>query len=116
MTGALDGVRVLDLTQVILGPRRDAGAGRLRGRGAEDRAPRRGDLARAFAPSWGRRHQVPLRQPQQEEPGPRPEVPAGRSAFLALVPTADVVVSNFRPGVMEGLGLGYEHLRPLHPA
>ena len=37
--------------------------------------------------------------------------PAGREAFRRLVATADVVVENFRPGVMERLGLGYEALQ-----
>ena len=34
--------------------------------------------------------------------------PAGREAFLRLADTADVVVENFRPGVMNALGIGYE--------
>jgi crotonobetainyl-CoA:carnitine CoA-transferase CaiB-like acyl-CoA transferase len=40
---------------------------------------------------------------------------AGREIVLHLVKTADVLVHNFRPGVMEKLGLGYEDLRELHP-
>src|SRR6478672_1016197 len=34
----------------------------------------------------------------------------GRSIVLRLVPAFDVVVENFRPGVLDGLGLGYEAL------
>jgi len=41
--------------------------------------------------------------------------PDGRSAFLRLVENADVLVENFRAGVMERLGLGYEALRSLNP-
>jgi crotonobetainyl-CoA:carnitine CoA-transferase CaiB-like acyl-CoA transferase len=36
---------------------------------------------------------------------------AGREAALRLISTSDVVVQNFRPGVMERLGLGYEDAR-----
>src|SRR6185312_11201068 len=37
----------------------------------------------------------------------------GREALLRLVATSDVVVENFRPGVMERLGLGYERLKTI---
>jgi CoA:oxalate CoA-transferase len=40
---------------------------------------------------------------------------AGLEAAKLLVARADAVVENFRPGVMEGLGLGSEALRALHP-
>ncbi|HEX2515904.1 MAG TPA: CoA transferase [Chloroflexota bacterium] len=116
MTGALDGVRVLDLTQVILGP---AATQVLADFGAEVlkiERPGGGDLARAFAPFLGGESTKYLSVNRNKKSLALDlKSPAGRSAFLALVPTADVVVSNFRPGVMEGLGLGYEHLRPLHP-
>lgn len=40
---------------------------------------------------------------------------AGRSLFLRLVETSDIVVENFRPGVMERLGTGYEQLKAVKP-
>jgi crotonobetainyl-CoA:carnitine CoA-transferase CaiB-like acyl-CoA transferase len=39
----------------------------------------------------------------------------GREAFLRLVATADVVVDNYGPGVLERLGLGYEALEAINP-
>ena len=39
----------------------------------------------------------------------------GRAAAIALVEGADVVVENFRPGVMDGLGLGYEAMSARNP-
>lgn len=42
--------------------------------------------------------------------------PAQRERVLALVADADVVVENFRPGVMDRLGLGYEALRERNPS
>jgi hypothetical protein len=40
---------------------------------------------------------------------------AGKDVFRRLVRTADVVIENFRPGVMERLGLGYDALREVKP-
>jgi formyl-CoA transferase len=39
----------------------------------------------------------------------------GRDLFLRLARSADVVVENFRPGTMDGWGLGYEHVRAVRP-
>jgi crotonobetainyl-CoA:carnitine CoA-transferase CaiB-like acyl-CoA transferase len=39
----------------------------------------------------------------------------GCEVFRRLVPAADVVVENFRPGVMQRLGLGYDRLREINP-
>jgi len=41
--------------------------------------------------------------------------PEGKALFLKLVETADVVVENFRPGVMNRLGVGYEVLKGINP-
>jgi CoA:oxalate CoA-transferase len=41
--------------------------------------------------------------------------PAGREVFLRLVDTADVVVSNFKPGTMEDWGLGYTEISARNP-
>ncbi len=41
--------------------------------------------------------------------------PEGREVALRLVGRCDVVVENFRPGVMDRLGLGYEHARKVNP-
>src|SRR5207253_8471427 len=39
----------------------------------------------------------------------------GKEVFAALVPKADIVLENFRPGVMAAMGFDYERLRVLHP-
>ena len=39
----------------------------------------------------------------------------GRKIFIEMVKTADVVVENFRPGVMERLGIGYSELKKVNP-
>ena len=42
-------------------------------------------------------------------------VPAGREAFLKLVETADVVLSNFKPGTLDEWGLSYDDLAAVNP-
>ena len=42
--------------------------------------------------------------------------PAGREVIFRLVKQVDVLVENFRPGVMDRLGVGYEALSPLNPS
>ena len=39
----------------------------------------------------------------------------GKHALMELIKRSDVVVENFRPGVMDRLGIGYESLRKIHP-
>src|SRR3981081_3672487 len=39
----------------------------------------------------------------------------GKEVFAALVPTADIVLQNFRPGIMDKMGFGYERLCQLKP-
>ncbi len=41
---------------------------------------------------------------------------AGKEIIRRLVKTADVVVENFRPGVMDNMGLGYEKLKKINPS
>ena len=41
---------------------------------------------------------------------------AGKQIFLTLVARSDLVLSNFRPGTLESLGLGYAELREVNPA
>lgn len=43
------------------------------------------------------------------------EAPAGRDLFERLVKTADIVVESFKPGYMDGIGLGYSALRKIKP-
>lgn len=41
--------------------------------------------------------------------------PEGKALFKEMVKNADVVVENYRPGVMDKLGLGYDVLKEVNP-
>ncbi len=41
--------------------------------------------------------------------------PEGRALFLRLAETADIILSNFKPGTLEKLELGYEHISAVNP-
>ncbi len=102
MPGALDGVRVLDLSWGIAG---SLGVLFLAEQGADviKVEPPGGDPLRdydGFA-VWNRSRRSVTVDLKHD---------AGREAFLRLADTADVLVETFRPGVMERLGVGYPTL------
>lgn len=116
---ALEGVRVLDFTQMMLGPLctqtlADMGADVLKierpGKGEWMRfmpmiGQLVGDDSAAFH-SFNRNKRsvsVDLKSPE------------GRTALLELAKKCDVVVENFRSGVMDRLGLGYEDFKAANP-
>ena len=120
MAGLLAGLRVLDLTNVLAGPFccyqlaqlgadvikvETPGAGDLaRQLGADAELNRRGMGASFLAQNAGKRS-ITLNLKNAK----------AREAFVRLVETSDVVVENFRPGVMERLGLHYDALKAVKP-
>lgn len=111
----LDGVFVLDLSRVLSGPH----CGRmLADLGAEvvKVEPPEGDLTRF---SWPRLHSMATYYAQQNI-GKRNisldlKHPAGVALVRALAVKADVVLENFRPGVMDRMGLGYREIAGANP-
>lgn len=110
----LQGVRVLDLTQIYNGPYATflmamAGAEVIKVEPPGGEYLRRRDArAGAFMPFAmlnGCKGSVSLNLKSEK----------GRELFLKLVETADVVAENFAPGVMDRLGLGYEELKARNP-
>ena len=116
MAGALDGLRVLDLTWVLAGPYASMILADLGAEVVKVERPPHGDLARTTGPfvanesiyfqsiNRGKRSiALDLRSP------------AGKDLFLQLVEQADVVMENFTAGTMDRLGLGYDVLRARNP-
>ena len=108
----LDGVRVIDLTQVYNGPyatylmaRNGADVIKIEPPGGEHLRKRAGGSALPFAMLNGNKRSMELDL----------KTAAGVAAVRKLVASADVVVENFTPGVMARLGLGWEVLRQANP-
>jgi crotonobetainyl-CoA:carnitine CoA-transferase CaiB-like acyl-CoA transferase len=120
MSGLLGGIRVLDLTNVLAGP---FGAYQLALLGAEVikvEEPGAGDLARQLGADPALNKALMGASFLAQNAGKRSitvnlKNEAGKDVFRRLVATADVVIENFRPGVMERLGFGYQALRRLKP-
>jgi crotonobetainyl-CoA:carnitine CoA-transferase CaiB-like acyl-CoA transferase len=115
MKGVLDRVRVLDFTTTIAGPHctrllADLGAEVIKIEAPEGdmmrtRPPLRGGASTSFGQLNAGKKSIALDLKR----------PAAVEAVHRLVETADVVVENFRPGVMRRFGLDYEALAPIKP-
>lgn len=112
----LEGVRVLDLTNVLAGPFCCYQLAQLGADVIKVEVPRSGDLARQLGADPELNKRLMGASFLAQNAGKRSvtinlKSPAGKEVFHRLVATADVVVENFRPGVMDRLGLGYEALK-----
>ena len=119
-TKPLGGIRVLDLTNVLAGP---FCCHQLVHFGADVikvEPPGRGDLARQLGAdpelnAKGMGVSFLAQNAGKKSVTLNLKSAAGEDLFKRLVATADVVVENFRPGVMTRLGLDYEVLRAVKP-
>jgi formyl-CoA transferase len=118
LTGPLEGVRVVEVTTTWAGPMcgcvlADFGADVIKVEHPEGEIARRSppmlpgtnppiSFMHATVNRNKRSIALDLRQPE------------AREAFLALAATADVVVENFRPGILDGWGAGYEAVRAVN--
>ena len=112
----LEGIRVLDLTNVLAGPFCCYQLALLGADVIKVEVPGAGDLARQLGASPALNKARMGASFLAQNAGKRSitvnlKSPAGRDVFKKLLATADVVVENFRPGVMSKLGLGYEDLK-----
>jgi len=120
MSKPLKGIRVLDLTNVLAGPFCCLHLAHLGAEVIKVEARGRGDLARqlgadpdlnaanmgvSFLAQNAGKKSVTL---DLKKPG-------GKALFQRLVGSADVLVENFRPGVMDRLQLGYAALKKIRP-
>ena len=115
MVGSLEGVRVLELARYQAGPRSgmilsDLGAEVIKIEKLGGEETRRSEpLVRGQSVYFSvyNRGKKSLCLDMR--------APRGKEVFAALVPTADVVLENFRPGTMAQMGFGYDQLRALKP-
>ncbi|TJW31986.1 MAG: CoA transferase [Mesorhizobium sp.] len=121
MTDLLSGIRVLDLTNVLAGPYCAYQLALLGADVIKVEAPQGGDLARQLGGSPKLNQAGMGASFLAQNAGKRSVVldlkqETDRERFLDLVASADVLVENFRPGVMDRLGLGYQALKAVRPA
>lgn len=102
----LDGIRVLDLSRLLPGP---YGTQLLADMGA--------DVVRIERPSDSEAAGPPLEAINRGKRRVALDLKrdGGREAFLELAATADVVIEQFRPGVVDRLGIDYETVREVNP-
>ena len=120
--GALENLTVLDLTRVLAGPfctmmLADMGANVIK-----IEIPNGGDDTRAYPPFrehnlQGERESLYFANLNRNKKGMtlNLKTPEGKELFKKMVSRADVVVENYRPGVMDKLGLGYDVLKEVNP-
>ena len=115
MTAPLDGIVVLDFSRVLAGPHCGRALADLGARVIKIEPPA-GDLTRFCYP---RRNSISSYFAQQNTGKDNISLdltkPEATDIILGLVEHADVVIENFRPGVMKRLGLDYERLSAVRP-
>jgi crotonobetainyl-CoA:carnitine CoA-transferase CaiB-like acyl-CoA transferase len=118
MSSPLKGVRVLELGQFIAGPYAGLQLADLGATVIKIERPQGGDAFREFgfaASPKGYSHNFCAFNRNKLSVTLDVGSPRGREAFLKMASQADVVLENFRPGVMKRLGLGYDALRGANP-
>ncbi|HYV04751.1 MAG TPA: CoA transferase, partial [Blastocatellia bacterium] len=116
MQQALKGIRVLDLSRMLPGPYCSMMLGDLGAEVIKVEEPKIGDPTRhtrplvdgqsaAFAQVNRNKKSIAIDLKQ----------PAGRELFLKLAATADCILEQFRPGVVDRLGVGYNKVAEINP-
>jgi len=114
--GPLSGITIVDLTRVLAGPFCTLLLSDLGARVIKVEHPVGGDLARSIGPWFNGKSGYLLSINRGKESIALDLKKADDLAVLhRLLRRADVVVENFRPGVMERLGLGWEELHARYP-
>lgn len=118
---ALENLTILDLTRVLAGPFCTMMLADMGARVIKIEVPSGGDDTRAYPPFRdnvnGERESLYFANINRNKQGItlNLKTPDGKELFKRLVKTADIVVENYRPGVMDKLGLGYDVLNEINP-
>lgn len=120
MSGLLAGIRVLDLTNVLAGPFCGYQLAQLGAEVIKVETPGTGDLARQLGADPALNRAAMGASFLAQNAGKKSitlnlKSEGGRAVMVRLIASADVLVENFRPGVMDRLGLGYDRLKEAAP-
>ncbi len=116
----LEGIRVLDLTNVLSGPFATLHLAWLGAEVIKIENPKDGDLARKLGcvPEYNKKlmgTSFIAQNANKKSVTLNLKFDKGKEIFKKLVETADILVENFRPGVMVRLGVGYDDLKKINP-
>lgn len=112
----LSGIKVLDLTRVLAGPYCSMILADMGADVVKIERPNKGDDSREYGPFVnGESAYFMSINRNKKSITLNLKSPEGREIFKKLVKHFDVVLENFRPGVMEKLGLGYDVLKKINP-
>ncbi len=113
---ALSDLVVLDLTRVLAGPYCSMMLADFGAKVIKIEAPGKGDDTRSFGPfDKGESRYFANVNRNKKGVTLNLKAPEGKQAFLDMVKKADIVVENYRPGVMDKLGVGYDVLKEINP-
>ena len=114
--GPLAGLKVIDLTQVLSGPFATMWLATMGADVIKIENPMSPDVTRNYAPlTNGVSAYFPTVNHNKKCITLNLKAPEGKELLKELIRDADVLVENFRPGVMDRLGVGYEVLKDLNP-
>lgn len=119
--GALENLVVLDLTRVLAGPYCTMMLADMGAEVIKIEIPSGGDDTRSYPPfrenCEGCQESLYFANVNRNKKGVTLNLKSeeGKELFCRMVKTADIVVENYRPGVMDKLGLGYEALKEINP-
>ena len=114
---ALDGIRVLDFTRVLAGPYCTLILGDLGAEIIKIENPEGGDDTRGFYVSPSLEFSTYFLSVNRNKKSVTIDIrtDTGRDAIRSLVANADVVIENYRTGVMDRYGIGYADLSAINP-
>ena len=112
----LEGVKVLDLTNVMAGPYCSMVLGDMGADVTKLESPDGGDTSRRFDPQVnGESYCFAVLNRNKKSLAIDMKDPRGKAVVLKLAAQADIVMENFRPGVVKKLGFDYDSLKVGNP-
>lgn len=117
MKGALDGIRVLDFSTLLPGPMATLILAEAGAEVIKVERPGRGEEMRSYVPKWGGSDSSNFHLLNRGKKSIALDLkdPEARARLEPLIESADIVVEQFRPGVMARLGLSYDEMRKINP-
>ena len=117
MPGPLEGIRVIDLSHIVVGPFCSMILGDMGAEVIKIEMPNSGDETRMWGPPFVGGESAYFFSLNRNKKSLTLNLKAerGKEIFRGLTAKADVIIENFRPGTMDKLGFGYEPMQKLNP-